>query len=151
MKYGVLGDGVNLASRLEELNKRYSTEILISQDVLNQVDVKDTFYVRPVDYVVVKGRKRPTAIYEVLALKATASEQVKSIATASEQAMSSYMNRDFVQALKLLDEVTRLKDRDFDPVGEVLADRCRRFLQHPPGEDWDGSEVLNQKTFGPEG
>merc|ERR1719382_817904 len=56
MKYGVLGDGVNLASRLEELNKRYSTEVLVSDDVTMQEGVRDRFVIRPVDLVVVKGR-----------------------------------------------------------------------------------------------
>merc|ERR1712151_103331 len=67
MKYGVLGDGVNLASRLEELNKRYGTELLASEDVITQEGLRDAFVIRPVDLVVVKGRRTPTPIYEVLA------------------------------------------------------------------------------------
>lgn len=147
MKYGVLGDGVNLASRLEELNKRYQTEILISEFVLAQPDVKGLFYVRPVDNVVVKGRVKPTAIYEVLCLREAASELHKQIANHSEQAMRAYTNRDFAEALTYLDTVSQLKDGR-DPTGEVLADRCRKFIDFPPGENWDGSEILNQKSFG---
>lgn len=149
MKYGVLGDGVNLASRLEELNKRYSTEIMISEDVLSQPDVKNLFYVRPIDNVVVKGRVKPTSVYEVLSPKEGASKQTKQVASQSLQAMEAYMGRDFDKALQCLDAVVRLKEGR-DPAGEVLADRCRHFLERPPGEDWDGSEVLKAKTFGKE-
>ena len=67
MKYGVLGDGVNLASRLEELNKRYNTRVLMSEDTFAQPDVASSFITRPVDYVVVKGKKLPTKIHEVMA------------------------------------------------------------------------------------
>lgn len=149
MKYGVLGDGVNLASRLEELNKRYSTEVMISEDVLLQPDVKNLFYVRPIDNVVVKGRLKPTAVYEVLSLKEGASKQTKQVASQSQQAIEAYMGRDFDRALQCLDAVMRLKEGR-DPAGEVLADRCRQFLEHPPGAEWDGSEVLKAKTFGKE-
>jgi class 3 adenylate cyclase len=66
MKYGVLGDGVNLASRLEELNKRYNTRVLCSQDTFDQPEVESSFVTRPVDFVVVKGKVLPTKVYEVM-------------------------------------------------------------------------------------
>jgi len=69
MKYGVLGDGVNLASRLEELNKKYCTKVLISGPVVLQPRVQESFVLRMIDKVVVKGRKEPTAIFEVMARK----------------------------------------------------------------------------------
>lgn len=151
MKYGVLGDGVNLASRVEQLNLRYSTEIVISEDAYVQDGVKDTFYTRPLDYVVVKGRKNPTMIYEVLDCKIFASETTKSIAEQACQAWESYKSRDFTQALQCLDNITELKGLTDDPVGEVLHNRCQKFLLFPPGPDWDGSEVLLQKSFGMDG
>lgn len=149
MKYGVLGDGVNLASRLEELNKRYDTEILISEDCLLQDGVRDTFHVRQVDYVVVKGRLKPTAIFEVLGLQEGATNKVRDIASQSAEAIRHYMSRHFRQALDCLDKVAAIKD-GLDPAGAVLAARCRGFLERPPPADWRGAEVLNQKTFGHE-
>jgi class 3 adenylate cyclase len=62
MKYGVLGDGVNLASRLEELNKRYVTKVLISDSTFSEPGVEEKFVTRPLDMVVVKGKKLPTKV-----------------------------------------------------------------------------------------
>merc|ERR1712113_819271 len=146
MKYGVLGDGVNLASRLEELNKRYKTEAMISEDVLREPGVSDTFLVRPLDVVVVKGRVEPTRIYEVLGLRAAPDEDIRQISTISAQAMRAYLNRDFTQATQCLQLVEQLKGGE-DPAGKVLSDRCRDFLKHPPPPNWNGSEVLKEKTF----
>merc|ERR1712113_737194 len=94
MKYGVLGDGVNLASRLEELNKRYSTEVLVSEEVLKQEGMQEQWVIRPVDLVVVKGRVTPTPIYEVLGSRSTASEKSLQISAKAELAMQSYLNRE---------------------------------------------------------
>ena len=67
LKYGVLGDGVNLASRLEELNKRYETEVLVSSDTYDSNTVAEAFLARPVDIVVVKGKSVPTTLWEIVA------------------------------------------------------------------------------------
>lgn len=67
LKYGVLGDGVNLASRLEELNKRYETEVLVSSDTYDSNAVAGAFLARPVDIVVVKGKSVPTTLWEIVA------------------------------------------------------------------------------------
>merc|ERR1712190_430554 len=146
MKYGVLGDGVNLASRLEELNKRYSTEVLISDDVLKQEGMKEQWVIRPVDLVVVKGRVTPTPIYEVLGSRSTANENTLQISAKAELAMQSYLNREFNKAIECLQEVQRLKG-SVDVAGDVLLNRCRKFAVKPLPADWDGSEVLHEKTF----
>jgi len=150
MKYGVLGDGVNLASRLEELNKRYLTEVLISEDVLVQPGVREEFLVRPLDRVVVKGRVKPTPIFEVLDRVEFASDRTRLVAEQSASAMQSYLGREFGQAITCLDCILRAKENR-DPAGEVLRRRCVKFLERPPPPEWDGAEVLNQKTFGAEG
>jgi class 3 adenylate cyclase len=147
MKYGVLGDGVNLASRLEELNKRYSTEILCSEEVLNSEGMRDNFVIRPLDFVVVKGRKTPTPIYEVLAPQATASEEYIQIASHAEMAMQAYLKRDFRTAITTMENIVHLKGGARDKAGEVLIERCKNFLAKPPPEDWDGSEILKDKSF----
>jgi len=146
MKYGVLGDGVNLAARVEELNKRYGTDIILSEDVRQQSGVKETFLLRALDNVVVKGRKIPTMVYEVLGERADATSKDICIASSSEMAMQAYLRRNFREALAHLDEVKALCD-GHDRAGAALAQRCRRFMMNPPSENWDGSEVLVQKTW----
>jgi adenylate cyclase len=147
MKYGVLGDGVNLASRLEELNKRYDTEVLISEAVLKQNNAESTFVVRPIDLVVVKGRKMPTPIYEVLDDRVSAPEDIIKIETLTKKAMQTYRNRQFEDAIETLKQVRQLKPMGKDVAGDVLMRRCQGFLLKPPPSDWDGSEVLTQKSF----
>lgn len=146
MKYGVLGDGVNLASRLEELNKRYVTTIMISEDVLLQPGVRHAFAIRQLDLVVVKGRSRPTAVYEVMDAIVTASDLTIQVQTEAEKAFKAYRNREFDEALRRLLALRQLKG-GVDRAGDVLLERCRRFLAEPPPPGWDGSEVLTQKTF----
>eukprot|EP00449_Zooxanthella_nutricula_P011644 CAMPEP_0198504802 /NCGR_PEP_ID=MMETSP1462-20131121/10682_1 /TAXON_ID=1333877 /ORGANISM="Brandtodinium nutriculum, Strain RCC3387" /LENGTH=831 /DNA_ID=CAMNT_0044233975 /DNA_START=90 /DNA_END=2585 /DNA_ORIENTATION=+ len=146
MKYGVLGDGVNLASRLEGLNARYNTEIMISEDMFHQAKVSDTFLLRPIDRVVVKGRVKPTLIYEVLADRETGCDKFRQIARLSSEAMEAYTDRDFCRALELLSAIRVLRDGQ-DPQGELLRAHCEQFVVKPPPPDWDGSEVLAAKHF----
>lgn len=67
MKFGCMGDGVNLCSRLEELNKRYSTQVIISHATHELHDVASAFLCRPLDYVAVKGSNLGTMVFEVMA------------------------------------------------------------------------------------
>jgi len=140
MKYGVLGNGVNLASRLEEMNKRYKTMTMISEDVLREPGVSETFLVRPLDMVEVVGRTEPTRIYDVLGPRSEADEDTRQVAEVSAEAMTAYLNRNFEQAIERLQVVAELKGGS-DPAGEVLMERCKAFLETPPPPKWDGLEV----------
>jgi class 3 adenylate cyclase len=145
MKYGVLGDGVNLASRLEELNKRYCTDILVSEDVLTQEGVRESFLIRPLDFVVVKGRSAPTRIYEVLDFQTVETPQlIRNIADMTNRAFEAYLDRKFDEAIQLFQEVCALKGGE-DRATEVILDRCVRFLDDPPPATWDGADVLKSK------
>jgi len=140
MKYGVLGNGVNLASRLEEMNKRYKTMTMISEDMLREPGVSETFLVRPLDMVEVVGRTEPTRIYDVLGPRSEADEDTRQVANVSAEAMTAYLNRNFEQAIERLQVVAQLKGGS-DPAGEVLMERCKAFLETPPPPKWDGLEV----------
>lgn len=139
MKYGVLGDGVNLASRLEELNKDYKTETMISEDVFMEDDVAAKFVVRALDVVEVKGKATPTKVYEVLGLREDATEDMLEIASLSLEALRSYLGRDFGKAIEIWQSLLKLKD-NYDPAGEVLIERCKNYLKNPPPSNWDGVE-----------
>jgi adenylate cyclase len=133
LSYTALGDGVNLASRLEGLNKSYGTQILVSEAVRQAVG--DAFAFRLVDIVAVKGRSQGVSVYELLGTVAQAQP-----ATASyERAFEAYQQRRFAEALGLLEALSH------DPPSQVLASRCRQFLVAPPPPDWDGIFIAQEK------
>jgi len=129
MNYTAIGDSVNLASRLEGLNKVYGTRILVSETTLQAAG--PAVLARPVDLVAVKGRERAIVIFELLAMRAGASAELELEAGRSAQAFDHYRNRRWDEALGLLEGRT-------DGPALVLAERCRHCLADPPGADWDG-------------
>jgi adenylate cyclase len=134
ISYTALGDGVNLASRLEGLNKAYGTTILVSQAVRESVG--GAFSFRLVDVVAVKGKSQGVRVSELLGRGAVApSEEVSRY----EQAFAAYEQRRFAEALELL------KSQIDDPPSRVLAERCRLFLEAPPPQDWEGIHLSHEK------
>ena len=139
--YGVLGDQVNLGSRLEGLNKVYGTEILIGENTSRLV--KESFILREIDQVRVKGRKQPVRIYELLArtgaiLPRESQESLKCY----EAGLNAYRQQRWEEALELFVQAKTLWPGD-EP-SRVMAERCRVYQEMPPGEDWDG--VFQQIT-----
>lgn len=151
MKYGVLGDGVNLASRLEELNKRYNSKILISDATHAQPAVQKRFLTRPLDQVAVKGKEKGTGIYEVLGRAMETSDAEKAIAAAQTEAFDLYFERKFAAAAAAFEKTAELfeKERGYeDKAAVMLKARCLDYAgPNPPPEGWDGTEVLKQKHF----
>ena len=96
MKYGLLGDGVNLASRLEELNKAYGTSTMVSQDVIESCPrIQRDYHTRPVDAVVVKGRSGVTKVFEVIADVKGPSDPLTGMVTRSTNCLDMYFKRQF--------------------------------------------------------
>ena len=127
MSYTALGDGVNLAARLEGLNKQYGTTILVS-DAVRQT-VGEAFAFRRLDRVAVKGKQRGVEVHELLG---AAGCPVPAAVPAYEEALRACWNRDFSGAAGILEA-----HRD-DPPSRVLLERCRRFQAEPPPPGWDG-------------
>jgi adenylate cyclase len=128
MDYTVIGDGVNVASRIERLNKYYETGILISETT--QQELGDGFVTRLVDRVRVKGKTQPVRIYEVLGEKGF-------LLTPSQkfffQGMHFYQKMAFDDAAACFAEGTK-----GDYLCRIFLDRCRHFKDAPPVDDWDG-------------
>ncbi|KAF4694077.1 Nitrogen permease regulator 2 [Perkinsus olseni] len=104
MKYGLLGDKVNTASRLENCNKRYGTSVIISESVWREPGVADNFVCRPLDRVAVKGKSEGFTILEVLSSRSDASTQQLVLAGLHIRALEAYRNLDFHRAVELLKE-----------------------------------------------
>ena len=146
LKYGVLGDSVNLSARLSRLNSRYGTSLLVSDDVLNEPTVREDFLFRLIDKVAVKGRTNATQISEVMALKEEASEQLTAFVEAHNRGMDLYFDRQFADAIKTFEEALAIYGEN-DRSVQLLCDKCRKFIANPPPAGWDGTDVLKAKHF----
>jgi adenylate cyclase len=136
MSFTVMGDGVNLASRLEGLNKQYGTRILVSADA--EREARETFWFRRLDRVAVKGKQQGVEVYELLGRRRDVRE-IPAVIARYEQALDAYFARRFDAALALL------ADAADDRPSEVLAARCRALRAAPPPGDWNGVYVAREK------
>jgi adenylate cyclase len=133
MSYTAMGDGVNLASRLEGLNKQYGTTILVT-DAVRQA-AGDAFCFRLVDVVAVKGRRAGVRIHELLGEAGPRPEVV----AAYEDAFAEYQRHRFAEAARALEALGG------DGPSEVLHRRCLRLAAAPPPADWNGVHAWDVK------
>lgn len=136
--YTIMGDAVNLASRLEGINKQYGTRIIISQ--FTYAEVKDSFTAREIDRVKVKGKTEPVRIYELICEGQTSPIKQKFLSL-FEAGYANYQNRNFAAALKAF---TRDELLD-DSVSKIFRERCEEYIKTPPASDWDGAYVMKSK------
>jgi len=137
--YTVLGDTVNLASRLESLNKFYGTDILLAAST--RQGAGEAFPCREVDAVRVKGRNAAVVVHEPLD---PAGAVLPAFALLYAEALGLYRGRDFAAALAGFEAVQAAREGG-DPPSGVMAGRCRKFLEAPPPQDWDGVFVPGGK------
>ena len=142
LSYTAMGDGVNLAARLEGLNKIYGTTILVSEDVAQAAG--DAFVFRQVDRVAVKGKARAVAVLELLGLAGDSiAEAQRPVVAAYEAALAAALDRRFEQASRQL--ATLRAAFPSDGPAAVLAERCRVWLADPPPASWDGTWAATTK------
>lgn len=150
MKFGLLGDGVNLTARLKTLNSRYRTQTIVSDKVIDATLIDSRFVWRPLEKVAVKGRKESTTVFEVLGMKSDSStNEFERLADLHIDAFDLYHKRQFAEARKLCEEVHSLFEvvgRQDEPSRQLLK-KCLLYSQQPPPPEWDGVERLQKKTF----
>jgi len=140
MNYTMMGDHVNLAARLEGVNKAYRTPILISRDTYDLV--RDDIAARFVDRVRVVGRKAPVDIYQPICRRSLIEQEQLERFRAYEKAWNMMRRRHFVEAEKILTDLCMAYS---DGPSEVLLERVRTYRQHEPDMDWDGVFDLKSK------
>jgi len=141
LKYTAVGDAVNLASRLENLNKLYGTKIIISEEVF--ASVRNHFLCRKLDLVIVKGKHNPTLIFELVASMNEATELQRSIVDLYHTAMDYYFSRNFEDCCKELDKLLAWIPEDLSVA--KLRRKCIALMEQPPPENWMGVEILYEK------
>lgn len=142
MEFTAIGDGVNLGSRLEGASKQYGTDIIISESTYRPC--ADRIWARELDYVRVKGKTKPVAIYELVGLRSDPiPEQKQRVIEHYHKGREHYLNRDFPTAMAEFGTVLKA-DKD-DKASNLHLTRCQHWLVSPPPDDWDGSDDLTQK------
>jgi class 3 adenylate cyclase/HAMP domain-containing protein len=146
MDYTVIGDSVNLASRMEGLTKAYNSDLLISENVYVELQKKlsepnaPKLYFRLLDTVAVKGKTKGVRIYTV---KRVLSQAEAAAWPAHNQGMLLFYKRSFREAAEKFKEAYRLLAKDQN--AENLFRRCAEYAVNPPPADWDGVEVMKTK------
>ena len=140
--YTVIGDNVNLGSRLEGLNKMYGTEVIVSAATAGAVGgVGEGFVFRELDSVRVKGKLTPVAIYELIGERGKVDPGRHQNVERFAAALAAYRGRDFAAAAAILADDRFGGD---GPAG-ILRERCRRLAASPPPAEWEAVENLTSK------
>ena len=142
MEYTIIGDGVNLASRLESACKQYAAHILMSEHTLKKL--RGTYRVREVDYLVVKGKLEPAAVYEVLDYHTEESfPNLLEAVNYFKGGLAYYRKGQWDKAIETFRGAQDLNPQDKLP--QIYIDRCEHLKAEPPGDDWTGIWVMKTK------
>jgi adenylate cyclase len=142
MDYTMIGDGVNLASRLESACKQYGAHILASDFTVKAL--RGTYRMRELDLVVVKGKTKPVAIYEILDYHTDESyPQLPDALGYFRDALGRYRRREWGPARALFEKVLAINASD--RAASLYLERCSLLEADPPGDDWSGVWVMQSK------
>jgi adenylate cyclase len=141
MDYTVMGNSVNLAARLEGVNKQYKTSILISEFTKEQAG--DEFLYRQLDHVRVVGIQTPVLLYELCEIAEMSDLTGLHIDQTWKDAMACYKQRQFSKASDLFSDA--LKENPNDKVADIFLQRCINYIRKPPEQNWDGVLNLSEK------
>ena len=141
LNYTVIGDAVNVSSRLESANKQYGTQILIGAQTAQLV--RHAFVIREIDSIAVYGRTEGLAVYELIGAAGDATTGNTDWIARYEQGLEKYRARDFAAAIPDFEAV--LRERPGDRPTEIILDRCRRLQESGTDEAWSSVSALKAK------
>jgi adenylate cyclase len=140
LNYTVIGDAVNVASRLEGANKAYGTDIIIGEETRRLAGAR--IHARELDRLMVYGRAGGLAIYELLAVAEPGAEPPSWVAL-YDSGLAAYRARDFAAAAIFFQKL--LTARPSDQPARIMLGRCSEFIKSPPGEDWEATNAMKAK------
>lgn len=139
--YTVIGDAVNLGSRLESLNKTYGTTLIVSGTTMKEAGT--WFHARFLDLVAVKGKKDPVEVFEIMTTETALGPRTADTLRAYEAGIAAYRERDWLSAAARFQEALRYDPEDGPSA--LYLQRCESLLHEPPPADWDGVFVMTEK------
>lgn len=144
METTVIGDTVNLASRMEGLTKQYGISIAVTSATIDRLANPTQIFYREVDTVKVKGKNIPITFYDIFEGDIDSIKEKKIVVNNSyNEALNLYKQRQWEEALKLLTEIR--KTLDTDKTIQIYIKQCQDFIENPPVESWDGITTLYEK------
>ena len=139
-EYLPTGDVVNTASRIENLNKHLGTWILVSEEVLHQID---GFLTRKLGEFIFVGKSKPVTVYELISRIEESSEQQRNLCSIFTEGLNVYYKQSWEEAIKAFYEV--MKTYEQDGPSTFYLHLCENYRANPPGEEWDGLVSLRNK------
>jgi len=142
MDYTVIGDGVNLASRLESACKAYSARILVSESTVSKL--RGTYRLRDIDLVIVKGKTQPVRVFEMLDFHDTQTfPNLLDVVGHFSEGVSDYRAARWEKATQRFEKCVDLNPGD--GLSKTYIDRCKTLQASPPVGDWDGVWTMKDK------
>lgn len=142
MDYTMIGDGVNLAARLESACKQYSARILLSEFTVEKL--KGVYRLRDIDKVVVKGKTEPVGVFECLDYHTDETfPNLMDVLGSFNEGVKVYRNQEWDRAIGYFQDA--LKANENDRLSNTYIERCELMKANPPGDEWDGVWVMTEK------
>ncbi len=142
MDFTVIGDGVNLAARLESACKQYAARLLISEHTFKKL--RGIYQAREIDLVVVKGKTEPVGVYELVDYHTEETfPNLMEVLNHSKDGLNKYRQGNWEKSVDAFQEALSLHSDD--RISQIYIDRCRHYMDHPPPEDWGGVWTMTSK------
>ena len=142
MDFTVIGDGVNLAARMESACKQYAANLLISEHTLKKL--RGIYQVRNIDQVIVKGKTEPVGVHEVLDFHSEQSfPNLMEVLNYFKDGVTKYRRKQWKKSVDAFQEALHLNEQD--KISQIYIDRCQYYMDHPPPEEWAGVWTMTSK------